>query len=220
MRYDAVIFDMDGTVLDTLGDLTATLNHALSEFGYPPRTAEETRSFIGNGVRMLLRRGAGEELGEEKAKQMYKAFVEYYKDHLTDKTRPYDGIADLLKSLREAGLRVALLSNKADFAVTILCRKFFDGLFDLYYGEREGIPRKPDPAGAIAVMAELGVTPERTLYVGDSGVDLATAHAADLDCVLVGWGYLNSEVELTPGRDLTAQTPEDVLKIALSEDRK
>ena len=117
MRYDAVIFDMDGTVLDTLGDLTATLNHALSEFGYPPRTAEETRSFIGNGVRMLLRRGAGEELGDEKMGLMYKAFVEYYKDHLTDKTRPYDGIADLLKSLREAGLRVALLSNKADFAV-------------------------------------------------------------------------------------------------------
>ncbi len=217
MRYDAVIFDMDGTVLDTLGDLTATLNHALAAFGYPPRTAEETRSFIGNGVRMLLRRGAGEELGEEKTKLMYKAFVEYYKDHLTDKTRPYDGIADLLRSLRGAGLRVALLSNKADFAVTILCRKFFDGLFDLYYGEREGIPRKPDPAGAIAVMDELGVAPGRTLYVGDSGVDLATAHGADLDCVLVGWGYLNSEVVLTPGRDRTANTPEEVLKIALSE---
>ncbi|MBR7034113.1 MAG: HAD-IA family hydrolase [Clostridia bacterium] len=217
MRYDAVIFDMDGTVLDTLGDLTATLNHALAEFDYPPRTAEETRSFIGNGVRMLLRRGAGEELGEEKTGLMYKAFVEYYKDHLTDKTRPYDGIADLLKSLREAGLRVALLSNKADFAVTILCRKFFDGLFDVYYGEREGIPRKPDPAGAIAVMKELGATPERTLYIGDSGVDLATAHAAGLDCVLVEWGYLNSEPELIPGRDKTAKTPEDVLKIALSE---
>ena len=217
MRYDAVIFDMDGTVLDTLGDLTATLNHALSEFGYPPRTAAETRSFIGNGVRMLLRRGAGEELDDEKTKQMYKAFVEYYRDHLTDKTRPYDGIVPMLRSLRAAGLRVALLSNKADFAVGILCRRFFDGCFDLYYGEREGIPRKPDPAGAIAMMKELGVTPERTLYVGDSGVDLATAHGADLDCVLVGWGYLNSKVDLTPGRDRIAATPDEVLKIALSE---
>ncbi|MBR3423110.1 MAG: HAD-IA family hydrolase [Clostridia bacterium] len=218
MKYDAVIFDMDGTVLDTLGDLTATLNHALAAFGYPPRTAAETRSFIGNGVRVLLARGAGEELSEEKMKLMYKAFVEYYKEHLTDKTRPYDGITDLLRSLRAAGVRVALLSNKADFAVAILCRKFFNGLFDLYYGEREGIPRKPDPAGAAAIMNELGATPARTLYVGDSGVDLATAHAADLDCVLVGWGYLNSEVELTPGRDRTADTPEDVLKTALGEE--
>ena len=217
MRYDAVIFDMDGTVLDTLKDLTATLNHALSAFGYPSRTGEETRSFIGNGVKMLLRRGAGEELGDEKTEQMYKAFAEYYKNHLSDKTRPYDGIVPLLRSLRAAGLKVALLSNKADFAVRILCRKFFDGLFDLYFGEREGIPRKPDPAGVIAMIGELGTTPERTLYVGDSGVDIATAHGAGLDCVLVEWGYLNSEVELTPGHDRTAGTPDEVLKIVLSE---
>ena len=218
MKYDLVIFDMDGTVLNTLYDINAALNHALASVGFPPRTVDETRSFIGNGVRILLRRAAPEGADDDSLEKLFSAFVKYYGEHLADLTVPYDGIPDLLRRLREAGLTVALLSNKADFAVKLLCDRFFPGLFDRAYGARDGIPVKPDPSGTIGPIRELGVAPERVLYVGDSHVDLATAHGAGVDCALVGWGYLNQKVELDPERDVAAATVDDVYRIATKED--
>ncbi len=218
MKYDLVIFDMDGTVLDTLSDISEALNLALASEGFPPRTVSETRSFIGNGVRILLRRAAPEGASDGSLDRLYEKFVSFYGEHLADKTAPYDGVPELIGRLREAGLLTALLSNKADFAVRLLCEKFFPGLFVRAYGFRDGIPGKPDPTGLKELLRELGVPAERALYVGDSGVDLKTAHGAGLDCVIVGWGYLNTEIELIPGHDRTADTTEDVFRIAAGDE--
>ncbi len=181
--------------------------------GFPNRSRAEVKSFIGNGVRVLLTRSAPREVDAVTLNSMYKTFVEYYRDHWADKTVPYEGIDRLLSRLRDGGVATALISNKADFAVGLLCDRFYPGLFDRFHGEREGIPRKPDPAGVLDVIRELGADKERTLYVGDSGVDLETAHRAGIDCVLVDWGYLNTEISPDPERDRFASSPDEVFDI-------
>ncbi|MBQ3900278.1 MAG: HAD family hydrolase [Clostridia bacterium] len=213
MKYDLVIFDMDGTVLDTLGDLTAALNHTLRGQGFPERTRAEVQSFIGNGVKMLLKRGAPDGTDDKTLAEMYKTYAEYYFSHLDVSTKPYDGITELLHKLGDCGVKRALLSNKADMAARSLCEEFFPGLFDIAYGEREGIPRKPAPDGVFEILREIGIPAERTLYVGDSGVDLETARRAGLDCVIVDWGYLNSEITLREGRDFSVSSVAEIERI-------
>lgn len=215
MKYDLVIFDMDGTVLDTLGDLTAALNHTLRGQGFPDRTRDEVRSFIGNGVKMLLKRGAPEGTDEKILAEMYKTYAEYYFSHMDVNTKPYEGIEELLGKLGKRGVKRALLSNKADRAARYLCEEYFPGLFDIAYGEREGIPRKPAPDGVFEILREIGIPAERTLYVGDSGVDLETARRAGLDCVIVDWGYLNSEVTLNEGREFSVSSTDEIVRLVL-----
>ncbi|MBR3991411.1 MAG: HAD family hydrolase [Clostridia bacterium] len=213
MKYDLVIFDMDGTVLDTLGDLTAALNHTLRGQGFPEHTRDEVKSYIGNGVKMLLKRGAPEGTDDKTLAEMYKTYVEYYFSHLDVSTKPYDGITELLHKLGESGVKRALLSNKTDMAARSLCDEYFPGLFDLAHGEREGVPRKPAPDGVFEILREIGIPAERTLYVGDSGVDLETARRAGLDCVIVDWGYLNSEVTLNEGREFSVSSTDEIERI-------
>ncbi len=212
MKYDLVIFDMDGTVLDTLGDLTAALNHTLRGQGFPERTRAEVQSFIGNGVKMLLKRGAPEGTDEKTLSKMYKTYAEYYFSHMDVNTKPYEGIEELLEKLREGGVKRALLSNKADGAARTLCEEYFPGMFDVAYGEREGVPRKPAPDGVFDVLRVMDVPAERALYVGDSGVDLETARRAGLDCVIVDWGYLNSEITLA-GREFSVSSTDEIERI-------
>ena len=189
MKYALVIFDLDGTLLNTLDDLADATNAALAEYGFPPRTTEEIRAFIGNGVSRLIRRAVPEGTDEAVAAAVLARFKAVYTEHVNDKTVPYPGILFLLRELKDRGVRCAVNSNKVDNAVRLLCDAHFDGLLDAVLGERDGIPRKPAPDGARRIMERLNVRPENTLYVGDGDADIRTAQNAGIDCAWVSWGY-------------------------------
>ncbi|MBR0369027.1 MAG: HAD family hydrolase [Clostridia bacterium] len=189
MKYTLVIFDLDGTLLNTLDDLADAANAALAEYGFPPRTTEEIRTFVGNGVSRLIHRAVPEGTDEAVAAAVLARFKAIYLEHVNDKTVPYPGIPSLLRALNDRGVRCAVNSNKVDDAVQLLCYEHFDGLLDIALGEREGIPRKPAPDGARRIMRRFGVRPEATLYVGDGEADLCTAQNAGIDCAWVSWGF-------------------------------
>lgn len=190
MKYTAIFFDMDGTVLDTLGDLHAATNAALRHFGRPERSVDEVRRFVGNGSRRLLEQA----MPDADARAIDEALAWYkpwYDAHSAVLTRPYSGILPLLERLRAAGLRLAVVSNKPDATVRALTARFFPGLFDLALGEDEaqGLRRKPWPDMLDAAAARMGLDKSLCLYVGDSEVDLLTARNAALPCVSVLWGF-------------------------------
>ncbi len=189
MRYDLAIFDLDGTILNTLDDLAAATNAALAQSGYPQRTIDEVRRFVGNGIRLLIERAVPQGTGKEDIDRVHRDFTAYYKVHCADQTKPYDGIEELINRLRAAGCRTAVVSNKADYAVQELVVQYFPGLFDYAVGEREGISRKPSPDSVNEVLRKLEVSRERAVYIGDSDVDIETAANAGMDCLSVSWGF-------------------------------
>lgn len=196
-RYETVIFDLDGTLLNTLEDLTNAVNHAMRESGYPERTLEEVRRFVGNGVGKLIQRALPPSAdGDAEAYQeTLQAFKSYYARHNNDTTAPYEGIEALLERLHAAGVRLAIVSNKNDPNVKALARDYFSRWIGLAVGEQEGVSRKPAPDTVLMVMREWDCDPVTVLYVGDSGVDVETAHNAGVDCAAVCWGF-RSEDEL------------------------
>ena len=189
MKYRLAIFDLDGTVLNTLEDLAAATNAALEMHGFPRHSVEDVRRFVGNGVARLIRRAVPEGTDEAECARVLDDFKTYYRDHVNIHTRPYDGIPALLASLRRAGMHVAINSNKFDAALQSLCRMHFSGLYDCAAGESAVTPRKPDPTAALRIMEALNVLPEETIYIGDSGVDLETARNAGTDAAWVSWGF-------------------------------
>lgn len=206
-----IIFDLDGTLLNTLGDLRAAANTALRLRGLPPRSMEEIRRFVGNGVRNLMRRCLPAGSSDEEIDAALADFKRYYADHLCDTTVPYDGIPELLSILRKRGMKVAVLSNKLDSASQELIRRYFRGKVDVVFGEHEGVPRKPDPTSCRMVMEQLGVRPAEVLYVGDSGVDMQTARNAGLTAVGVTWGFRSREELIENGADMLADLPIQIL---------
>ena len=193
MKYRLAIFDLDGTVLNTLDDLAAAANAALEMHGFPRHSVEDVRRFVGNGVAKLIRRAVPEGTSDEECARVLADFKAYYRDHVNVHTRPYDGIPELLAALKRAGVRVGINSQKFDAALQSLCRIHFDGLYDCAVGESEITPRKPDPTAARRIMEGLGVAPEETIYIGDSGVDLETARNAGTDGAWVSWGFRRHE---------------------------
>lgn len=214
----AVIFDLDGTLLNTLGDLRAATNHALEVRGLPPHSMEEIRQFIGNGIRLLICRAMPEGTPEAEIDAALDDFKGYYAAHIHDRTVPYDGIPQLLTALRKRGIQVAVLSNKIDSASQQLIEYFFPGKTDVVFGEHVGVPRKPDPTSCRMVMQQLGVQPEQVLYVGDSGTDMQTAKNAGLYAVGVTWGFRSKEVLLENGADVLVHRPEQILQILDSDE--
>lgn len=214
----AVIFDLDGTLLNTLGDLRAATNHALEVRGLPPHSMEEIRQFIGNGIRLLICRAMPEGTPEAEIDAALDDFKAYYAAHIHDRTVPYDGIPQLLTALRKRGIKVAVLSNKIDSASQQLIEYFFPGKTDVVFGEHVGVPRKPDPISCRMVMQQLGVQPEQVLYVGDSGTDMQTAKNAGLYAVGVTWGFRSKEVLLEYGADVLVHRPEQILQILDSDE--
>lgn len=214
----AVIFDLDGTLLNTLGDLRAATNHALEVRGLPPHSMEEIRQFIGNGIRLLICRAMPEGTPEAEIDAALDDFKAYYAAHIHDRTVPYDGIPQLLTALRKRGIKVAVLSNKIDSASQQLIEYFFPGKTDVVFGEHVGVPRKPDPTSCRMVMQQLGVQPEQVLYVGDSGTDMQTAKNAGLYAVGVTWGFRSKEVLLEYGADILVHRPEQILQILDSDE--
>ncbi len=193
MKYQLVIFDLDGTILDTLDDLADSTNVALQMHGFPVRTREEIRAFVGNGILNLMQKAVPTGTTEAKVKEVLADFKKYYGEHCADKTKPYDGIKELLQELRESGYQTAVVSNKADFAVQDLCEQYFKGMFDYVVGEREGVRKKPAPDSVNEVLKQLGVEKNKAVYVGDSEVDVQTAENAQMDAVIVTWGFRDEE---------------------------
>ena len=218
MKKTTVVFDLDGTLLNTLGDLRAATNHALEVRGLPPHSMEEIRQFIGNGIRLLICRAMPEGTPEAEIDAALDDFKAYYAAHIHDRTVPYDGIPQLLTALRKRGIKVAVLSNKIDSASQQLIEYFFPGKTDVVFGEHVGVPRKPDPTSCRMVMQQLGVQPEQVLYVGDSGTDMQTAKNAGLYAVGVTWGFRSKEVLLEYGADVLVHRPEQILQILDSDE--
>lgn len=215
MRYRLAVFDMDGTILDTLDDLTDTLNMSLAEVGMPVRTKDEVRSFVGNGVGKLLERAVPPDTTEDEMAALAGAFRKNYAVHCADKTKPYDGVPELISALRAAGLKTAVVSNKVDFAVQTLAEDYFKGLFDMAVGEREGVRRKPAPDSVNEVMRTLGIPQEKTVYIGDSDVDADTARNACVDFVGVEWGFRPREVLVAHGATVTVKTADELRRAVL-----
>ena len=214
--YSCAIFDLDGTLLNTLGDLAAAVNAALREKGYPERTIEEVRRFVGNGVKNLIIRALPEGADAAEIDATLGAFKAYYNDHLSVYTQPYPGIPELLTRLRAAGVRIGVNSNKYDAALQYLCCEHLDGLYDIAVGEIEGAPKKPSPFAAQRIMQALGCKPEETVYIGDSGVDVQTARNAGIAAVAVAWGFRSREELRAEAPDALADTAEALAEILLS----
>lgn len=211
MKYQLAIFDLDGTLLNTLDDLADSVNFIMNEFGYPQRTLTEVRSFVGNGIRKLIERSAPENTAEDAINRMFEQFKEYYAVHCADKTKPYDGIMELLQTLQEQGVKLAVVSNKADYAVKALCEQYFNGYFDVAVGEREGIARKPAPDTVNEVLKNLQMEKSQAVYIGDSEVDVQTANNAEMDCIAVDWGFRDKEILTEAGAETIVSTPAEIV---------
>ena len=215
MRKQLAVFDMDGTILDTLEDLSISLNFALTQCGYPARTREEVRMFVGNGIRKLLERAAPAGTDSAAIDRLHAAFTAHYRIHCNDHTRPYPGITDALRTLRAAGWQTAVVSNKPDYGVQELCKQHFDGLFDAATGERAGMAKKPASDLVDLVLRRLGLPRSAAVYIGDSEVDIATARNAGLDAVIVEWGFRDRAFLRAQGAEVMAQSAEELLRLLL-----
>lgn len=207
----AVIFDLDGTLLDTLADLASAVNAALTANGMPARSIDEVRAFVGNGVRNLMRRAIPQGEQNPAFEKVFADFRAYYAEHCKDATKPYDGIMELLEALKQRGCRLAIVSNKLDSAVKELTKEYFGDYITVAIGDREGVARKPAPDTVFAALEELGVTKEEAIYVGDSDVDIMTAMNAGLPCISVTWGFRDRAFLLFHGAEHFADTPAEVL---------
>ena len=213
MKYKAIIFDLDGTLTDTLEDLYLSTNFALRSCGLPERRLDEVRRFVGNGVRKLIERAVPEDSGSRVTEECFEAFHAHYIIHCQDHTRLYPGIASLLTALHVKGYKMAVVSNKLQEGVTDLANTFFRGVIDVAIGEQPGIPRKPAPDMVLAALKQLGVEPSEAVYVGDSDVDLQTAVNAGLPCISVLWGFRNRDFLIAQGATTLAEHPQDVLNL-------
>jgi len=210
MNYRLAVFDLDGTILDTLEDLADAVNYGLRSMGYPERSIDEVRRFVGNGIALLMRRAVPEGSSDENCEKALAGFKEYYAVHCEDKTGPYPGINELLKELRGAGCKTAVVSNKIDSAVQVLINNQFPGCFDYALGEVPECRRKPAPDMCEKVLSEMGVDKKDAVYIGDSDVDLETAANSGLDCIGVEWGFRGREFLKEHGAERIAASPEDI----------
>lgn len=212
-RINTVIFDMDGTVLYTLDDLKTATNVILRQYGYPERSLDEVRQFVGNGIRKTIERAVPADVAEnqELIDLMFTDFQKYYDVHCLDETRPYDGILELMDTLKAKGYKMAIVSNKVDTAVKELNQHFFGDRVPVAIGERPGVKKKPAPDTVFAALEELGSTKEESVYIGDSDVDFNTALNSDMPCISVLWGFRDRDFLESMGASTFAQKPEDIL---------
>lgn len=210
--YKAVIFDLDGTLLNTLNDLVIAVNHVLSENNEPTRTVEQIRKSIGNGNRMLMELSLDQGKKHPRFEELYREYVEYYLSHDTIETVPYDGIMDVLKVCHEKNLITAVISNKVQSATRHLVEHYFSGEFTQVFGDNEVRPRKPAPEAGIEICKELGVNPNEVLYIGDAPVDSDFSKAVGMDCILVSYGFNDREVLEEMQAIAVVDSPRDIIK--------
>ena len=213
MKYQAVIFDLDGTLLDTLEDLRSSVNHALEHFGLPGRSLEEIRTFVGNGVRNLMTKAVPGGTDEPRFEEIFAEFKSHYAVHWRDFTRPYDGAVELVEELYRRGLKLAVVSNKSDAEVKNLCKEFFGEHILVVRGEVPGVPRKPAPDAVLLALEGLGMERSQALYVGDSEVDVRTARNTEVDCVAVTWGFRSRDELAHEGATVFIDHPSELLTL-------
>ncbi len=213
ITYNTYIFDLDGTLLDTLTDLAASTNYALRTHGMPEHTIDEVRRFVGNGVRKLMERAVPDGTDNPLFDEAFATFRQYYMEHSLDTTRPYEGVPEMLAALKAKGCHLAVVSNKMMAATQELCRHFFPETIEVAIGENEaeGIRKKPAPDTVIAALRQLGVGEEGAVYVGDSDVDIATARNSNLPCISVLWGFRDRDFLLQHGASTLISAPKELL---------
>ena len=206
----AILWDLDGTLLDTLEDLADGVNHALTQFDLPTYPLAQIRSFVGNGARRLIVSCLPQGEEDPLFNQVFEEFQRYYKANCRNKTKPYPGILPLLRRLQEQGVAMSVVSNKPHAAVVELAREHFEGLLTQAVGEQAGIPRKPNPDMIRLAIEQLGSLPQNTVYVGDSEVDVATAINADMDCAAVSYGFRSEEELIAAGAKVICHTVKEL----------
>lgn len=212
-----VIFDLDGTLLYTLEDLKDSVNFALSKFNYPQKNLEEIKNFVGNGVKVLMELSIPQGKNNENFDECLAIFKTHYAQNMYNKTKPYDGIIEMLENLQNLGFKTAVVSNKFDLATKELCKKYFAEKIEIAIGESENIRKKPAPDSVFKVMEILNSNKNSTYFVGDSEVDIQTAQNTNLKCISVTWGYKNEEFLLKNGAKFLANSPQEILKIITSQ---
>ncbi len=213
--YKMVIFDLDGTLLNTLQDLADAGNYSLSVFGFPVHDVEKYRYFVGNGIPKLIERIIPEMCDEHTKNKVYDEFCSYYEKHMNDNTIPYKGVIEMLSAFRKAGIVSVIVTNKsADFAVDIVNRYFGD-LIDATYGSVEGLPKKPDPYWVNKAISDFGIDKSQILYVGDSGVDMETAENAGLASCGVTWGFRDKEELILHGARMICSDCSEIVEAVL-----
>lgn len=211
-----IIFDLDGTLLDTLADLADSANYTMEQMGYQTYPLESYRYFVGNGVPKLLERCLPEDKRtEENISAARKLFSEYYNIHFADKTRPYDGVNELLENLKKSGVKMAVASNKSDEFTQSIVKRFFGNVFDIVQGGKADVPKKPAPDIAFGIMERLGAVPENTYFAGDSNVDMYTAKNARLTAIGCLWGFRTKEELLDSGANFLAEKSSDIYDIII-----
>lgn len=213
-KYSAVIFDMDGTLLNTLEDLGDCMNRVLARAGYPTHPIDDYRYFVGDGIMNLVRRVLPEQRrDEETIRQIQTAMAEEYGKHWADKTDLYPGVSGLLDELRKREIRRGILSNKPHSSTEVIANRFFkDWQFDPVFGARDGVPRKPDPAAALEICTHWGLEPSEVLYAGDTNTDMQTARQGGMFAVGVLWGFRSREELIENGAKELISTPQDILQ--------
>ena len=217
--YQTVIFDLDGTLLDTLQDLADSTNYALSVHRMPARTLEEVRTFVGNGVGRLIHLAVPEGTPAEEEAACLADFRAHYLLNMENKTAPYPGVPALLEHLQAAGIRTAVVSNKFDGAVKGLCQNYFGDRLPVAIGESQGVAHKPATDTVFKALQELGVPAEGAVYIGDSDVDIATARNAGLPCISVSWGFRDRDFLLSHGATEIVSNPQE-LYAALTDEKE
>lgn len=215
-----IIFDLDGTLLNTLADLADSANHTMEQMGFPTYSLDKYRYFVGNGVPKLLERCLPEDKRtEENIQTARKLFAEYYNVHFADKTKPYDGVAELLENLKKSGVKMAVASNKSDEFTQSIVKRFFGNVFDMVQGGRADVPKKPAPDIAYGIMDKLGAVPVNTYFAGDSNVDMFTAKNAGITAIGCLWGFRTKEELIDGGAKFLAEKPSDIYDIIMKRGR-
>lgn len=210
---NTIIFDLDGTLLNTLEDLQISTNYALDKFSYPSLSIENVRNFVGNGVAKLIERAIPHGIDDPNFDKCLEIFKQHYSQNMLNHTSPYPGIVDMLQQLQNEGYKIGVVSNKFDTAVKELCRLYFKNLIPSAIGESETIRKKPNSDGVLKAIKELNSTIDTSIYTGDSDVDILTAHNAGLKCIGVTWGFRDLNLLQKTGADYIANKPEDILEI-------
>ncbi|MGI6716215.1 MAG: HAD family hydrolase [Eubacteriales bacterium] len=212
-NINAVIFDLDGTLLDTLEDLKVSLNIALGNKGFPPRTKEEVRTFVGNGIPKLIERALPAGIDEKTREKVYLDFMDHYSVHYADNTIPYDGVFDFITRLKANGIKTGVVSNKADNEVKKLCDKFFPGLIDIALGLTESTPKKPSPDMIFKGLEYLECPNDRAIFIGDSEVDIQTAANTGVPLITVCWGFRDRETLIQNGAKVIVSNTHELEKL-------
>ena len=213
MEIEAIIFDLDGTLLNTLEDLADSTNFALDKLNYPPHSTEEIKSFVGNGVAKLIERAIPNGRKNPDFDKCLNIFKKHYSQNMYNKTRPYDNIINLLTELKRENYKLAVVSNKFDSAVKELCEKYFPDLIDIAIGENEamGIKKKPAPDTVLQVLDILKIDSLQAIYVGDSDVDIMTAKNSNMRCISVTWGFRDREFLIKNNAEIIIDKPKEII---------